>query len=52
MCLLAVGRNNNKEFRIEANLNSIFGQNYSNYLAVFMDDNSDDGSDQIYNKYF
>jgi len=44
MCIIATGRNNNANFRIEANLNSIFNQNYSNYFVVVVDDASNDGS--------
>jgi len=49
--MICVGSNNNKLFRIEANLNSIFSQNYSNYLAVIIDDASTDGSEDMYHKY-
>lgn len=34
--------NNNKNFRVEANLNSVFAQNYTNYKVVIIDDASID----------
>lgn len=37
--------------RIEYNLNSIFTQNYTNYMAVIINDASNDGSDIVYRKY-
>lgn len=43
--------NNNANFRIEFNLNSIFRQNYTNYFAVIINDASSDGSDLLYRKY-
>lgn len=43
--------NNNRNFRIELNLNSIFTQNYSNYFVVIVDDASNDGSGAIFQKY-
>ncbi len=52
MCIMAPGYNNNANFRIEYNLNSIFSQNYTNYKVVIMNDKSNDGSDEIYRKYF
>jgi len=51
MCVITTGRNNNANFRIEANLNSIFDQNYTNYTVVIVDDASDDGSQQIFRNY-
>jgi glycosyltransferase involved in cell wall biosynthesis len=52
MCVIAPGYNNNANFRIENNLNSIFAQNYSNYKAVIINDASTDGSGDIYRRYF
>ena len=52
MCIITPGRNNNANFRIEYNLNSIFSQNYSNYFLVVVDDASTDGSLEMYKKYF
>jgi glycosyltransferase involved in cell wall biosynthesis len=49
---MAPGYNNNANFRIEYNLNSIFSQNYTNYKVVIINDKSNDGSDEIYRKYF
>jgi glycosyltransferase involved in cell wall biosynthesis len=43
--------NNNAFMRIEYNLNSIFTQNYTNFMAVIINDASNDGSDIIYRKY-
>ena len=52
MCLIVPGYNNNAKFRIEANLNSVFMQNYSNYRLVLIDDASTDGSGEVYRNYF
>lgn len=52
MCLVACSYNNNANFRIEYNLNSVFRQNYSNYFAVIINDVSYDGTDLTYRKYF
>ena len=51
MCVLVPGFNNNENFRIEYNLNSIFQQNYSNYFVVIINDASTDNSDETYRKY-
>lgn len=48
---MVTGYNNNANFRIEANLNSAFTQNYSNYKVVIIDDASNDGSGQLYRDY-
>jgi len=52
MCVMVPGFNNNANFRIEYNLNSIFSQNYTDYKVVVINDKSTDGGDQIYRKYF
>lgn len=52
ICAILTGYNNNADFRIELNLNSIFGQNYSNFFVALVNDASDDGSDEVYRKYF
>jgi hypothetical protein len=52
MCLIVPGYNNNANFRIESNLNSIFTQNYSNYKVVIINDASTDGSGDTYRRYF
>jgi hypothetical protein len=52
MCLIVPGYNNNNNFRIESNLNSIFTQNYSNYKVVIINDASTDGSGDTYRRYF
>lgn len=52
MCVMVPSYNNNANFRIEQNLNSIFSQNYSNYRVVVIDDLSNDGSDDVYRNYF
>ena len=49
--MVVTGHNTNKDFAIEANLNSIFTQNYSNYRVVIIDDGSDDGSQEVIEKY-
>jgi cellulose synthase/poly-beta-1,6-N-acetylglucosamine synthase-like glycosyltransferase len=51
MCVVLPSYNNNAKFRIEYNLNSVFNQNYTNYLAVIINDVSTDGSDEVYRKY-
>lgn len=51
MCIVVTNYNNNVDYRIEYNLNSIFSQNYSNYKVVIMDDGSTDGSRHIYRNY-
>lgn len=51
MCLIVPGYNNNDQFRIEHNLNSIFAQNYTNYFVVIIDDHSIDESLETYRKY-
>jgi glycosyltransferase involved in cell wall biosynthesis len=51
MCLIVPGYNNNANFRIESNLNSIFTQNYSNYKVIIINDASTDGSGDIYRRY-
>lgn len=50
--MLVPGYNNNVNFRLENNLNSIFSQNYTNYLIVIFDDASTDKSDEIFANYF
>ena len=52
ICAILTGYNNNADFRIELNLNSIFSQNYSNFFVALVNDASDDGSDEVYRKYF
>ncbi len=52
MCIIVPSFNNNANFRIEANLNSIFTQNYSNYKAIIINDASTDKSNETYRKYF
>ena len=51
MCVIIPGYNNNANFRIEYNLNSMFQQNYSNYFVVIINDASTDNSDEVYRKY-
>jgi glycosyltransferase involved in cell wall biosynthesis len=51
MCIIVPSYNNNANFRIEYNLNSIFQQNYSNYFVVILNDASTDDSDSTYRKY-
>ena len=51
MCIIAPGFNNNAQFRLENNLNSIFRQNYTNYFVVLINDASNDGSDELFRKY-
>ena len=51
MCIVVPGHNNNADFRLEGNLNSIFTQNYSSYKVVIVDDASTDGSGQLYRDY-
>ena len=46
------GYNNNKQFRVQHNLNAIFTQNYTNYKAIIIDDASTDGTIELYKKYF
>jgi glycosyltransferase involved in cell wall biosynthesis len=52
ICAIMAGYNNNADFRIELNLNSVFSQNYSNFFVALVNDASDDGSDEVYRKYF
>ena len=52
MCVVTPGYNNNANFRIEYNLNSIFTQNYTNYFVVVINDASTDGGDELYRRYF
>ena len=52
ICAILTGYNNNADFRIELNLNSIFSQNYNNFFVALVNDASDDGSDEVYRKYF
>ena len=51
ICVIAPGFNNNKDFRIEKNLNSVFLQNYTNYRIIITDDASDDGTADTVDKY-
>jgi cellulose synthase/poly-beta-1,6-N-acetylglucosamine synthase-like glycosyltransferase len=51
MCIIVPGYNNNDQFRIESNMNSIFTQNYTNYKVVIINDASNDGSGEVYRKY-
>jgi glycosyltransferase involved in cell wall biosynthesis len=51
MCIIVPSYNNNANFRIEYNLNSIFQQNYSNYFVVIVNDASTDASDLLYRNY-
>ena len=52
MCLIVPSFNNNADFRIEGNLNSLFTQNYSNYRVVVVNDASTDGSGEAYRSFF
>ena len=52
MCIVVPGYNNNANFRIEYNLNSLFTQNYTNYKVVIMNDASNDGSGELYRNFF
>jgi len=45
MCVVVPSFNNNANFRIEYNLNSIFTQNYSNFKVVVVNDASNDNFD-------
>lgn len=51
ICLVVRTYNNNAQFRVEYNLNSIFTQNYSNYVAVIVNDASTDGTDILHRRY-
>lgn len=51
MCLVVPGFNNNANFRIEGNLNSVFTQNYSNYKVVLINDASTDRSERLYRRF-
>lgn len=42
MCVVVPTRNNVENHRYVYNLQSILNQNYSNYLVVIVDDNSED----------
>ena len=52
MCLVVPGYNNNANFRLESNLNSIFTQNYTNYKVVIVNDASTDGSGKLFRDFF
>ena len=52
MCLLVSSYNNEAYFKAELNLNSIFQQNYTNYMAIIFNDKSTDRSNEIYLRYF
>jgi glycosyltransferase involved in cell wall biosynthesis len=52
MCIISSSYNNNARFRIEANLNSVFLQNYTNFKHVIVNDASTDGSGEVYRNYF
>ncbi len=52
VCLVVRTYNNNAQFRVEYNLNSIFTQNYSNYIAIIANDASTDGTDLVIRRYF
>ena len=52
VCLVVRTYNNNAQFRVEYNLNSIFTQNYTNYFVVMINDASNDGTDNIIRRYF
>ena len=52
VCLIVRTYNNNAQFRVEYNLNSIFTQNYSNYMAIIANDASTDGTDLVIRRYF
>jgi len=52
MCVVVTSFNNNANFRIEYNLNSIFTQNYSNFKVVVVNDASNDESEYVYHRYF
>jgi len=52
MCVVVPSFNNNANFRIEYNLNSIFTQNYSNFKVVVVNDASNDKSEYVYHRYF
>lgn len=51
MCIISPSYNNNQNFRVEYNLNSIFSQNYSNFQAVIIDDASKDGTGDVMRSY-
>ncbi len=51
-CIITPSYGNNDRFRIEYNLNSVFTQNYSNYFVVVTEDGSNDGSDELFRRYF
>ena len=52
MCIVVPGYNNNANFRIEYNLNSLFTQNYTNYKVIIVNDASTDGSGEVYRSFF
>jgi hypothetical protein len=52
ICIIVPSFNNNDNFRLEYNLNSLFQQNYSNYFAVVINDASTHNSDSIFTRYF
>jgi glycosyltransferase involved in cell wall biosynthesis len=52
MCVVVPSFNNEANFRIEYNLNSIFAQNYTNFKVVVIDDASIDKSGKVYRSYF
>ena len=52
MCIISAGYNNLANFRLEANLNSILSQNYTNFKHITINDASTDGSNQIFRNYY
>ena len=51
MCIVVPSYNNNQNFRVQLNLNSIFMQNYSNYKVVIIDDASTDNTALLIRRY-
>lgn len=51
LCIIVPGINNNRGFRTEKSLNSIFTQNYTNYRVILTDDASTDGTPEVIEKY-
>ena len=51
MCVVVPTRNNVEKHRYVYNLQSILNQNYSNYLVVIVDDNSDDKTGVLIERY-
>ena len=51
ICVISLHFNNAKDFRVENHMNSIFTQNYSNYMVVFADHGSNDGTKDLIQNY-